>query len=46
MSTYNAVAPRLVVNNGGSLENFRDLTFGESDYNFSKQLILLDFISK
>ena len=26
MSTYNAVAPRLVVNNGGSLENFRDLT--------------------
>ena len=30
MSTYNSVAPRLVANNGGSLDNFRDLTFGES----------------
>ncbi len=30
MSTYNSVAPRLVANNGGDLENFRELSFGES----------------
>jgi hypothetical protein len=29
MATYNSVAPRLVANNGGSLENFRELSFGE-----------------
>ena len=30
MSTHNSVAPRLVANNGGDLENFRELSFGES----------------
>lgn len=30
MSTYNSVVPRLVLNNGGSLDNFRELSFGES----------------
>ena len=30
MVTYNAVAPRVISNNGGDLENYRDITFGES----------------
>jgi hypothetical protein len=29
MATYNSVAPRIIENNGGSLNNFRELSFGE-----------------
>jgi len=30
MVTYNSVAPRVITNNGGDLESYRDITFGES----------------